>query len=151
MYQKLSKIITVYRFSCDRSIVSCHSSFLCTSLPCAPFPRLVLRPTITPCHLSLDPILPINPSNPICIRGISFPILYMHLLLISHRNPTRILQDGRVIGKLFNTESSRSSFGLRQTRWYEPFGSLPQPCQATIPHTGSTSLSMRSDYEVFIT
>lgn len=82
---------------------------------------------------ALDPILPINPANPITLHGFLFHVYTFTCCLSREMSQIRILQDGRVIEKVLNTESSRCSFGLPQTRYRERFGSLPQPCQATIP------------------
>jgi hypothetical protein len=82
-------------------------------------------------------ILPINPANLITLKEL-LSIFHTSMLPILHN---RILREGSSHWKTPNTEGSRSLLGLQYENFRELPGSIPQLCQATFPHTDSTSLA----------
>jgi hypothetical protein len=83
MCKKPFQVTTVYSTTSNYS-VSCQLAISCTFLPCAPLPRLISRPIITLFQTSC-PDSAYQPREPYLPLRISFPVLCMQLLLISHK------------------------------------------------------------------
>lgn len=89
-------------------------------------------------------ILPIDPANLITIKEL-LPFFHTSMLPILHN---RILRKLLSHWKIHNTEGSRSLLGLQYRNFRQLPGSIPQLCQATFPHTDSTSLA--TIYRAFV-